>query len=49
MVVYRVFTLADTEHRQIQHIYDNTAKEYPGIGILTAANRNAWAKVRRFA
>ncbi|OJT06724.1 Carnitine O-acetyltransferase, mitochondrial [Trametes pubescens] len=30
--------------RQIQHIYDNTTKEYPGIGVLTASHRDVWAK-----
>ncbi|EGN96676.1 hypothetical protein SERLA73DRAFT_184805 [Serpula lacrymans var. lacrymans S7.3] len=34
----------DELERQIQHIYDNTAHEYPGIGILTASNRDIWAK-----
>lgn len=34
----------DEFERQIQHIYDNTAKEYPGVGILTASNRDIWAK-----
>ncbi|TBU36809.1 carnitine acetyl transferase [Dichomitus squalens] len=29
---------------QIQHIYDNTNKEYPGVGVLTASNRDVWAK-----
>ena len=32
--------------RQIQHIYDNTTHEYPGVGVLTASNRDVWAKVR---
>lgn len=31
--------------RQIQHIYDNTTHEYPGLGVLTASNRDVWAKV----
>jgi hypothetical protein len=35
-----------TDHtRQIQHIYDNTLEEYPGVGILTASNRDVWSKV----
>ncbi|KAH9951059.1 carnitine acetyl transferase [Amylocystis lapponica] len=29
---------------QIQHIYDNTTEEYPGVGVLTASNRDVWAK-----
>ena len=31
--------------RQIQHIYDNTLEEYPGVGVLTASNRDVWSKV----
>ena len=35
-----------TDHtRQIQHIYENTLKEYPGVGVLTASNRDVWSKV----
>ncbi|KAI1791832.1 carnitine acetyl transferase [Ganoderma leucocontextum] len=34
----------DDLQRQIQHIYDNTTKEYPGVGVLTASNRDVWAK-----
>ncbi|KAI0352129.1 carnitine acetyl transferase [Trametes cingulata] len=34
----------DELQRQIQHIYDNTTKEYPGVGVLTASNRDVWAK-----
>ncbi|KAH9851920.1 carnitine acetyl transferase [Lenzites betulinus] len=30
--------------KQIQHIYDNTTKEYPGVGVLTASHRDVWAK-----
>jgi len=30
--------------RQIQHIYDNTVREYPAVGVLTASNRDVWAK-----
>ncbi|KAF9453573.1 carnitine acetyl transferase [Macrolepiota fuliginosa MF-IS2] len=30
--------------KQIQYIYDNTTEEYPGVGILTASNRDIWAK-----
>jgi predicted nucleotide-binding protein (sugar kinase/HSP70/actin superfamily) len=31
--------------RQIQYIYDSTTEEYPGVGVLTASNRDVWAKV----
>ena len=31
--------------RQIQYIYDNTLQEYPGVGVLSASNRDIWAKV----
>jgi hypothetical protein len=31
--------------RQIQHIYDNTLEEYPGVGVLTASDRDVWSKV----
>ncbi|KXN86578.1 Carnitine O-acetyltransferase, mitochondrial [Leucoagaricus sp. SymC.cos] len=30
--------------KQFQHIYDNTTTQYPGVGILTASNRDIWAK-----
>ncbi|KAH9479541.1 Carnitine O-acetyltransferase, mitochondrial [Psilocybe cubensis] len=30
--------------KQIQHIYDNTLEEYPGVGILSASNRDVWAQ-----
>ncbi|KAJ2915465.1 hypothetical protein MD484_g4951, partial [Candolleomyces efflorescens] len=30
--------------RQLQYIYDNSAQEYPGVGVLTASNRDVWAK-----
>ncbi|KAF5336707.1 hypothetical protein D9758_015079 [Tetrapyrgos nigripes] len=30
--------------RQIQHIYDNTNVDHPGVGVLTASNRDIWAK-----
>ena len=38
------FCLTDY-NRQIQHIYDNTLEEYPGVGVLTASNRDVWSKV----
>jgi carnitine O-acetyltransferase len=31
--------------RQFQYIYDNTPYDYPGVGVLTASNRDVWAKV----
>ncbi|KAI0940904.1 hypothetical protein AcV7_003152 [Taiwanofungus camphoratus] len=34
----------DALQRQIHHIYDNTTTEYPGVGLLTASNRDIWAK-----
>ena len=34
-----------SNNRQIQYIYDNTLEEYPGVGILSASNRDVWAKV----
>ncbi|KAF8659855.1 hypothetical protein AX16_001740 [Volvariella volvacea WC 439] len=30
--------------KQIQFIYDNSTVEYPGVGVLTASNRDVWAK-----
>ncbi|KAF8239327.1 carnitine acetyl transferase [Tricholoma matsutake] len=30
--------------KQIQYIYDETTREYPGVGILTSSNRDVWAK-----
>lgn len=33
------------DDRQIQYIYDNTLQEYPGVGVLSASNRDIWAKV----
>ncbi|EJD07249.1 carnitine acetyl transferase [Fomitiporia mediterranea MF3/22] len=30
--------------RQLQHVYDNTNKLYPEVGVLTASNRDVWAK-----
>lgn len=32
--------------RQLQHIYENSLGDYPGVGVLTASNRDVWAKVR---
>ncbi|KAF9461247.1 acyltransferase ChoActase/COT/CPT [Collybia nuda] len=39
----RILSTSELE-KQIQHIYDNTAFEYPGVGVLTASNRDIWAK-----
>jgi carnitine O-acetyltransferase len=30
---------------QLRHIYDNSHDEYAGVGVLTASNRDIWAKV----
>ncbi|KAJ7504134.1 carnitine acetyl transferase [Mycena galericulata] len=30
--------------QQIQYIWDNSDGEYPGVGVLTASNRDVWAK-----
>ncbi|KAJ6620571.1 acyltransferase ChoActase/COT/CPT [Mycena sp. CBHHK59/15] len=34
----------DEIEKQIQHIYDNSAGSYPGVGVLSANNRDVWAK-----
>ncbi|KAF5383778.1 hypothetical protein D9615_003565 [Tricholomella constricta] len=39
----RILSTAEIE-RQIQYIYDHTQQEYPGVGVLTASNRDVWAK-----
>ncbi|KAF8889312.1 acyltransferase ChoActase/COT/CPT [Infundibulicybe gibba] len=39
----RILSTEEIE-KQIQHIYDNTTGEYPGVGVLTASNRDIWAK-----
>ncbi|KAJ3516936.1 hypothetical protein NLJ89_g804 [Agrocybe chaxingu] len=39
----RILSTEDIE-KQIQHIYDNTLQEYPGVGVLSASNRDIWAK-----
>ncbi|KAG7094019.1 hypothetical protein E1B28_007643 [Marasmius oreades] len=40
----RILSLYEIE-RQIQHIYDSdNGAEYPGVGVLTASNRDVWAK-----
>lgn len=39
----RILSMTELE-KQIQHIYDSTTEEYPGVGVLTASNRDVWAK-----
>ncbi|KAL1704128.1 acyltransferase ChoActase/COT/CPT [Schizophyllum commune] len=40
----RILSTEELE-RQIQHIYDaSEGKPYPGVGVLTASNRDVWAK-----
>ncbi|KAK7056386.1 hypothetical protein VNI00_002940 [Paramarasmius palmivorus] len=39
----RILSL-DEFQRQIQHIYDTTKTEYPGVGVLSASNRDVWAQ-----
>ncbi|ETW79218.1 hypothetical protein HETIRDRAFT_156110 [Heterobasidion irregulare TC 32-1] len=39
----RILSTAELE-QQIQHIVDSTPDLYPGVGILTASNRDVWAK-----
>ncbi|ESK97823.1 carnitine acetyl transferase [Moniliophthora roreri MCA 2997] len=34
----------DEFQKQIQEIYDTTKTEYPGVGVLSASNRDVWAK-----
>ncbi|KAF9480551.1 carnitine acetyl transferase [Pholiota conissans] len=34
--------------KQIQHIYDNTLQEYPGVGVLTASNRDLILNVKDY-
>ncbi|KAJ7091566.1 acyltransferase ChoActase/COT/CPT [Mycena belliarum] len=31
-------------YRQFKYIYDSSEGEYPGVGVLTASNRDIWAK-----
>lgn len=42
---YRVMICSFVISRQLQYIYDNSLGEYPGVGVLTASNRDVWAKV----
>jgi len=44
LVKIEIFGLTGND-RQIQYIYDNTLEEYPGVGILSASNRDVWVKV----
>ncbi|KII85857.1 hypothetical protein PLICRDRAFT_56334 [Plicaturopsis crispa FD-325 SS-3] len=39
----RLLSVAELE-KQIQVIYDHSTGEYPGVGVLTASNRDVWAK-----
>ncbi|KAF8159566.1 carnitine acetyl transferase [Crassisporium funariophilum] len=39
----RILSTQDIE-KQIQYIYDNTLEDYPGVGVLSASNRDVWAK-----
>ncbi|TFK39911.1 acyltransferase ChoActase/COT/CPT [Crucibulum laeve] len=39
----QILSTAEIE-KQIQHIYKNTLEEYPGVGVLSASNRDVWAK-----
>ncbi|KDQ16150.1 hypothetical protein BOTBODRAFT_65067 [Botryobasidium botryosum FD-172 SS1] len=39
----KILSTAELE-QQIQHIYDNTTREYPAVGVLTASNRDVWTK-----
>lgn len=42
------FGMQNRTSRQFQHIYDYSACNYPGVGILTASNRDVWSKVNSF-
>jgi len=39
----RILSIDEIEW-QIQSIYDQTTQDYPGIGVLSASNRDVWAK-----
>ncbi|KAG6865140.1 hypothetical protein C0991_004877 [Blastosporella zonata] len=39
----RILSTAEFE-KQINYIYENSSSAYPGVGILTASNRDVWAK-----
>ncbi|KAG6821483.1 hypothetical protein H0H93_010207 [Arthromyces matolae] len=39
----RILSTAEFE-KQIRYIYENSDGEYPGVGVLTASNRDVWAK-----
>jgi carnitine O-acetyltransferase len=39
----RILSTEELE-QQFQYIYDHSEKEYPGVGVLTANNRDVWAK-----
>lgn len=49
LVPLTVFTEKKPTHdlcRQIEHIYSQTTVDFPPVGVLTANNRDVWAKVR---
>ncbi|KNZ74591.1 Carnitine O-acetyltransferase, mitochondrial [Termitomyces sp. J132] len=39
----RILSTAEFE-KQIRYIYENSNGTYPGVGVLTASNRDVWAK-----
>ncbi|KAI0079400.1 carnitine acetyl transferase [Panus rudis PR-1116 ss-1] len=39
----RLLSVEELE-QQLKHIVENTQQEYPGVGVLTASNRDVWAK-----
>ncbi|TFL05165.1 carnitine acetyl transferase [Pterulicium gracile] len=39
----RILSTEEIE-RQFQHIYDHSEGAYPGVGVMTANNRDTWAK-----
>lgn len=43
----QILSTSDLE-AQFTHIYDNTTQHYPGVGVLTASNRDVWAKDYNF-
>lgn len=43
----RLLSLSELE-KQFEAIYSGTAHEYPGVGLLTASNRDIWAKVIKY-
>jgi len=39
------FQIETISTRQLEHVYNNTLHDYPGVGVLTASNRDVWSKV----